>query len=140
MEPRYPNMTMEYGKMRNDCEAEVKQVTVFQLAVHRGAKMDSEGAINGSEFVRVGLPLLGGCQRCSATIAAYNACPTKNGNLTCLDCIGENEGFETVEEAELIIFALNRVNNDDLEYDSQDYDEDPYAYESEDYYYEPDEC
>jgi hypothetical protein len=77
-------------------------ITVFELAEHRGAR-SIDGAINGAEFERVGLPILGGCEGCYATIAAYNAYPSKSGFLRCDDCIGD-AGFATVEEANAFIF------------------------------------
>lgn len=40
----------------------------------------------GEDFAAVGIPILGGCQRCGATIAAYNAHPQKNGFWACGDC------------------------------------------------------
>ena len=51
-----------------------------------------------AEFDRLGLPMMGGCQVCQASIAAYNACPTATGNLSCTNCVGA-EGFATVDQA-----------------------------------------
>jgi len=81
-------------------------ITILDLALHRGAKADEDGSINGSEFEKVGLPLLGGCELCGACIAAYNACPSKSGYFRCAGedgCIG-NSGWESVEEANREIF------------------------------------
>jgi hypothetical protein len=83
--------------------SEPKAITILDLARFRGAKSEM-GAISGSEFERVGLAMMGGCRNCGATIAAYNACPTKSGNWTCLDCV-DGDGFETVEEADKVIFG-----------------------------------
>ena len=79
-------------------------VTILELAKHRGAE-EVEGSINGAEFEKVGLPIMGGCEICGATIAAYNACPTRTGYLRCNreECLGY-EGFENVEEADRFIF------------------------------------
>jgi hypothetical protein len=75
-------------------------ITILQLAEHRGAKPNANGAFSADEIERVGLPFMGGCEVCGATIAAYNACPSKTGYLRCLnDCIGDN-GYETCEQAE----------------------------------------
>jgi hypothetical protein len=46
---------------------------------------------------------MGGCCKCEACIAAYNAYPSKSGYLKCGDCIG-NDGFDMVEEANKAIF------------------------------------
>ena len=42
-----------------------------------------------------GVDILGGCQGCHATIAAYNAYPSTSGYWRCADCIG-NDGYATV--------------------------------------------
>jgi hypothetical protein len=47
------------------------------------------------DFYRNGVELLGGCERCGATIAAYNAYPATSGFWRCADCIGD-DGYETV--------------------------------------------
>lgn len=83
---------------------ELKPITIIQLARFRGAKESADGSINGAEFYRVGLPILGGCLICEATIAAYNAYPSKSGYLKCRNCIGD-DGYATVEEANREIFA-----------------------------------
>jgi len=75
-------------------------VTVLDVAIARGIQRDERGAYNGAEFHRVGLPILGGCALCGATIAAYNAAPSTSGYLRCANgCIGD-EGFPTVEAFE----------------------------------------
>ena len=51
-----------------------------------------------------GVDILGGCQGCHATIAAYNAYPSTSGYWRCADCIGD-DGYATVADfvaAELI--------------------------------------
>lgn len=73
-------------------------VTVLDVALARGAH-EVDGTINGAEFERVGLPIFGGCQGCGATIAAYNAYPSRTGYLRCRQCIGEL-GFATAEAFE----------------------------------------
>lgn len=52
-------------------------------------------ASTGSDFEEAGLPMAGGCEKCAASVAAYNSCPSKSGKIRCLDCIGE-DGFTTV--------------------------------------------
>ena len=49
------------------------------------------------DFYRNGVDLLGGCEGCHATIAAYNAYPSKSGYWRCADCIG-NDGYATVTD------------------------------------------
>ena len=44
-----------------------------------------------------GVDILGGCQGCQATIAAYNAYPATSGYWRCADCIGE-DGYATVAD------------------------------------------
>ena len=44
-----------------------------------------------------GVDILGGCQGCHATIAAYNAYPSTSGYWRCADCIGDT-GFVTVTD------------------------------------------
>lgn len=76
-------------------------ITVLDVAVARGAKQGADGSINGGEFHRLGLPFFGGCLHCHASIAAYNAYPTKTGYLMCKDCCESSEqGYSTVEEFE----------------------------------------
>jgi hypothetical protein len=75
-------------------------ITVLDWAIFRGAKEDAEGHFGGAEFERVKLPMMGGCFRCGATVAAYNACPTMGGLLACKDgCVGI-DGYETCEDAD----------------------------------------
>jgi hypothetical protein len=49
------------------------------------------------------LPMMGGCQVCEASIACYNAYPSKSGYLRCADCIGE-EGWHSSSQAYRDIF------------------------------------
>jgi hypothetical protein len=72
---------------------------VLQLAEHRLGRT----AETGQDFEEAGLPMLGGCQGCHASIACYNAYPSKTGFLRCQGCIG-TLGFATVEEANQAIF------------------------------------
>lgn len=78
----------------------MKAVTIFDIALSRGVKESENGGISLGEFYRVGLPMMGGCQRCGACIAAYNACPSTTGYLQCASgCIGE-DGFPSVKAYE----------------------------------------
>ncbi len=44
-----------------------------------------------------GVDIIGGCQICGATIAAYNAYPSTTGYWRCAGCIGQ-DGFATVAD------------------------------------------
>ena len=74
-------------------------ITVLELAEYRGAKEP----FTGSELERVGLQLLGGCEICGTSIAAYNAFPAKSGFWRCSDCL-YGEGWNDVAQANLDIF------------------------------------
>ena len=52
-----------------------------------------------------GVDILGGCQGCQATIAAYNAYPSTSGYWCCADCIGQG-GFATVADFKAHTFAV----------------------------------
>jgi hypothetical protein len=69
-------------------------VTVLDLAkeVFRQNKwLQPEGGVwSMGDFNKAGLPMMGGCEVCEASIAAYNAYPSKGGYLRCADCIGED--------------------------------------------------
>lgn len=80
-------------------------ITVMQLATHRLGR----DARNGADFQEAQLPIMGGCQVCEATVAAYNSCPSTSGYLRCANgCIGD-DGFATVEEADRAIFGEEAV-------------------------------
>jgi len=79
-------------------------ITVLDLALHRGAEEGDNGSITMGEVEKTGLPFFGGCQCCGASIACYNAYPSKSGYLKCGSCIDDNSGFETVEEANKEMF------------------------------------
>ncbi len=79
---------------------EEKPPTILDIAIARGANTDTEGNIHGDEFLRIGLPLMGGCQVCGATIAAYSSYPGTNGFLVGSCCVEQVEVFETVDAFE----------------------------------------
>ena len=57
-------------------------------------------ATNGQDFWDAGLDILGGCQGCGASLAAYNGYPTKTGYWQCKDCVAASgQGWEEVQEA-----------------------------------------
>lgn len=75
-------------------------VTIMQLAEHRLGRPAS----TGGDFIEARLPIMGGCEVCGATVAAYNSCPSKSGYIRCAnDCIGD-DGWEDVVEANRVIF------------------------------------
>ena len=75
-------------------------VTILDCAVARGAKADEEsGNFTMGDIEAVGLPFFGGCQLCHASIACYNAYPSKTNYLRCRACIGDL-GFATTGEFE----------------------------------------
>lgn len=79
-------------------------ITILDLAIHRGAQKDEDGSINCAEIEQVGLPFMGGCVRCGACIAAYNAAPTTTGYLACAKDCAQDIGYDTVEEADAVLF------------------------------------
>lgn len=84
---------------RPDYEGPQLPVTILDIAISRGVKEDKKGYIDENEFYRIGLQMTGGCINCHASLAAYNAYPSKSGYWKCSDCIGD-DGFNTVEEFE----------------------------------------
>jgi hypothetical protein len=79
-------------------------ITILDLAIHRGAEPDEEGCYSAAEIHRTGLPFMGGCELCGATIAAYNAAPSKSGFLRCAKECVEGAEYSTVEEADAALF------------------------------------
>jgi hypothetical protein len=78
-------------------------VTVHDLMVHRIGADPNQTSFSGADYERAGLPMLGGCAGCEATIAGYNSYPSADGYLRCADCIGDT-GWDTVEDANRDIF------------------------------------
>ena len=58
------------------------------------------------DFFRNGVGTLGHCQRCAATLAAYNAYPSTSGFWRCADCIGDT-GFATVADFKARTFDIS---------------------------------
>ncbi len=82
-------------------------ITIWDLAIHRGAKPADDGSMTGGDFNDVGLDIMGGCCGCGAGLSAYNAYPSASGYWRCGDCIGDL-GWPTVEQAELEIIELTK--------------------------------
>ena len=81
-------------------------ITIYQLALHRLGIAPGDGAgLTGADFDRADLPIMGGCEICGASVAAYNAAPSKSGYIRCASgCIGD-EGYLTVTDANRDIFG-----------------------------------
>jgi hypothetical protein len=60
-------------------------------------------AYHAEDFYGNGVAMTGGCQHCYATLAAYNAYPSRTGYWRCADCIGDT-GFATVAEFKAAMF------------------------------------
>jgi hypothetical protein len=77
--------------------SEQKRVTILDCAVARGAEPDQDGNFTMGDIETVGLPFFGGCHVCHASVACYNAHPSKTNFLRCRTCIGVL-GFATTDE------------------------------------------
>jgi hypothetical protein len=97
-------------------------VTILELAEHLGVERDEDGSLNAGEIMQYALPFMGGCQGCEATIACYNAYPSKTGYLRCHDCIA-TAGFDTAEDALRFIFEGRTTRDEILAYLEEDDDE-----------------
>lgn len=71
-------------------------IAIHELAKHRLGRDPRTGA----DYAEAGLAIMGGCEICGASIAGYNACPSKTGNWRCLNGCIADRGFDTVESAE----------------------------------------
>ena len=76
-------------------------ITIMELAQYRLGLEDADH-MTGADFQRANLDILGGCEICAASIAAYNAYPSRSGYWRCADCVGD-DGFKTVQEAQIKI-------------------------------------
>lgn len=65
------------------------------LDVVRSVVGDKE-SYSGEDFDAADMAMTGGCQACAASIAAYNAYPSRTGFWLCRDCINDL-GFDSVE-------------------------------------------
>jgi hypothetical protein len=83
-------------------QQEQQDVSAYELASYRlGRDVD---ALTGWHFERLQIAMLGGCGTCGASIAAYNAYPSKHGSWRCADCIGD-DGWQLVHRAHMDIFG-----------------------------------
>lgn len=80
-----------------------------------------------ADFYDNGVEMLGGCERCHATIGPWNAYPSTSGYWRCAECIG-GDGFVTVDgfirhEAETgravaWLMRLRQLQADGMDFDS----------------------
>lgn len=79
-------------------------VTVYALCIYRLRLPEATDKLTGGDFLRAELPIMGGCENCGATVSAGNSCPSRTGNIRCLNgCIGDL-GYATVQEANERLF------------------------------------
>lgn len=74
-------------------------VTILDVAKSRGVRIEKDGSVTMGSMNDVDLAIFGGCLTCEASIAAYNAYPSRSGYWCCADCVGDF-GFKTVEAFE----------------------------------------
>jgi hypothetical protein len=72
-------------------------ITILELAVYRLGVEDAD-QLTAGDFQRANLDILGGCEICHASIAAFTAYPSRSGFWRCQDCLG-GDGYDTVGEA-----------------------------------------
>lgn len=76
-------------------------VTIHELAVevHKRRGDDiPDHEFSGHFYFDAGYNMLGGCELCGATLAAYNAHPSRSGWWRCGDCIGD-DGYGDIDSA-----------------------------------------
>lgn len=83
-------------------------VTALDLACYRLGKPAGSRITAEQCEGKARVPFFGGCARCAASIACYNAYPSRFGYWLCADCIGPGEGWESVREANHAIFEEGR--------------------------------
>lgn len=73
--------------------------TIYDVAVAANPGLRGRASLTGADFAALGLPMLGGCCMCGATIAAYNAHPGISGYLVGSCCVEQCDVASTIEEA-----------------------------------------
>ena len=73
----------------------ILEVAYQRLAEQTGKPVAEFGPVNGADLESVHLQIMGGCENCGATLAAYNGYPSTSGYWRCSGCLGEH-GFESV--------------------------------------------
>ena len=67
-------------------------ITIFDYVKSIAGDKDDYPA---ADFHRCGVDMLGGCERCHATLAPWSAYPSTSGYWRCAGCIG-SDGYDTV--------------------------------------------
>lgn len=88
---------MDDAQAISDQQEADRPLSVLDIAIQLGLKADEDGNYSAEGLMRHGFAMIGGCQCCYATIACYNAFPSKNGYWKCRDCI-DVDGFTTLEQ------------------------------------------
>lgn len=70
-------------------------ITILDLVRAHCGDQDSYSA---NDHYDAGYEIMGGCAGCQATLASYNAYPTRSGYWSCVDCVPEGEGFDSIED------------------------------------------
>lgn len=85
-------------------------ITIHDLAVYRLKQLGRTvgDVMTGQDFADVKLQIMGGCQDCGASLAAYNAYPSKSGFWKCEDDIGD-QGWLDVAKADAEIRSSEAV-------------------------------
>lgn len=81
----------------------LEPMTALEIATILACRAGLPEPRTGAEFAAVGIPILGGCFRCGAQLAAYNAHPQHNGYWACLDC--SEQPIVTMDEWERVTGA-----------------------------------
>lgn len=76
-------------------------ITILELATF----ILGREASTGLDFYDAGLAMMGGCEICGASLAAYNACPSKSGFWRCRSGCIDDTGWTDLEEARQDIFG-----------------------------------
>ena len=76
---------------------EFTPLSVLDIAIQQGLQPSEDGTYSAEGLLRHGFTMIGGCQCCYATIAVYNAYPSKSGYWMCGDCISDY-GFNTLQD------------------------------------------
>lgn len=79
----------------------VGPVSILTVADARAAAKNLPPPRDGAALAAVGFQILGGCAVCHASLAAYNAYPSRYGYWACLGCLdGAGGGYASVAEFE----------------------------------------
>lgn len=92
-------------------------ITILDCAEARGLRKDDDGSSNMEDFHRVGFDMIGGCVNCHATIAAYNAYPSRGGYWCCEDCIGDFGFNNTADFEAWCVYQESQLDDFDADCD-----------------------